>query len=91
MATKLSLKMSPQLTINPVIHTFIGFLPLSRLEFIDKIRNEVESNPALEVETPGTPTDREENDVTEIEKRLEQADSSFLTSYKEEGFLKKKR
>lgn len=89
MAAKLSLKMSPQLTINPVIHTFIGFLPLSRLEFIDKIRNEVESNPMLEVETPGTPTDREENDVTELEKRLEQADSSFLTTYKEEGFLKK--
>ncbi len=89
MMPKLSLKISPQLTINPVIHTFIGFLPLNRLEFIDKIRNEVESNPMLEVETPGTPTDREENDVTEIEKRLEQADSSFLTSYKEEGFLKK--
>ncbi|MCP4213219.1 MAG: RNA polymerase factor sigma-54 [bacterium] len=87
MATKLTLKSSLQVTINPVIHTFIGFLPLSRLEFIDKIRNEVEANPMLDLETPGASQKKDERDVSNLEKRLERADSSLLNSYKEDGFL----
>lgn len=81
--------MGHQITINPVIHSFIGFLPLNRLEFIDKIKNEVESNPMLEIETPTTAVGRDDNDTSDIEKRLERADSSFLTPYREEGFLYK--
>ncbi len=89
MATRLNLKTGHQITINPVIHSFIGFLPLSRLEFIEKIRNEVESNPMLDLENPATTTNRKENDVGEIERRLERADDSFLTPYKDQGFLNK--
>jgi len=89
MSTKLNLKSTYQITINPVIHSFIGFLPLNRIEFVEKIKNEVESNPMLEIEPPpsSAPAAPEEN-VSEIEKRLERADSSFLDSYKELGFLK---
>jgi RNA polymerase sigma-54 factor len=91
MATKLILKTSQQITINPVIHTFIGFLPLSRIEFVEKIENEVEANPMLEIEPPeiSAEKDREQPDVSDIEKRLERADDSFLTSYQDEGFLRK--
>ncbi len=89
MATKLSLKSSQQITINPVIHSFIGFLPLSRVEFIDKINNEVESNPMLEIDAPSAAKRRENEDRGEIEKRLERADSSFLTPYQDQGFLSK--
>jgi len=87
MATRLNLKTGHQITINPVIHSFIGFLPLSRLEFIEKIQNEVESNPMLDIEPPTTSIKRKETDVGEIERRLERADDSFLTPYKEQGFL----
>jgi RNA polymerase sigma-54 factor len=91
MATKLHLKTSQQITINPVIHSFIGFLPLNRIEFVERIENEVEANPMLEVEPPeiSVEKEREQPDVSDIEKRLERADDSFLTSYQEEGFLKK--
>jgi RNA polymerase sigma-54 factor len=91
MGTKLNLKSSQQLTINPVIHTFIGFLPLSRTEFCEKIENEVEANPMLEIEPPeiSAEKEREQPDVSDIEKRLERADDSLLNSYKEEGFLRK--
>ncbi len=91
MSTRLNLKSSQQITINPVIHSFIGFLPLSRSEFVDKIKNEVESNPMLDIEKPESITDREEPNiqVTDMEKRMERADESYLTQYKEEGFLRK--
>ncbi|MGD2091359.1 MAG: RNA polymerase factor sigma-54, partial [Candidatus Aminicenantes bacterium] len=91
MATKLNLKSSQQITINPVIHSFIGFLPLSRIEFVERIENEVEANPMLEIEPPETAVEkeREKPDVSDIEKRMELADDSFLTSYQEEGFLRK--
>lgn len=90
MATKLNLKSSQQLTINPVIHSFIGFLPLNRVEFVDKIRNEVESNPMLDIENPPPdPAPKSEETVTSFEKRLERADSSYLNEYREEGFLKR--
>jgi RNA polymerase sigma-54 factor len=89
MATKLNLRSSQQITINPVIHSFIGFLPLSRVEFVEKIHNEVESNPMLEIENTNPKTDREGNDVSDLQKRMERADSSFLEPYKEEGFLRR--
>ena len=73
MATKLTLKPSHQLTINPVIQTFIGFLPLNRIEFIDKIKNEVESNPMLEIEASEPPENKDGSDVNYIEKKLEDA------------------
>lgn len=87
MATKLQLKNTHQITINPVIHSFIGFLPLSRLEFIDKIKNEVEANPMLDIETPSAPITREPEDENDIGKRLERADDSYLTPYRDESFL----
>jgi len=89
MSTRLTLKNTQQLTINPVIHTFIGFLPLNRIEFVDKISNEVESNPMLDIEAPAAESSRDEHDVTDIEKRLERADSSFLNEYRDESFLKR--
>lgn len=89
MATKLTLKGTQQLTINPVIHTFIGFLPLNRIEFVDKIRNEVESNPMLEIETPSTEFQKDNKEHNALEKRMERADSSYVNRYEDEGFLKK--
>ncbi len=93
MATKLILRTSQQITINPVIHSFIGFLPLSRIEFVDKIKNEVEANPMLDIEKPQNAVSKEESGeaVTNMEKRMERADDSYLTQYKEEGFLKRLR
>lgn len=88
-ATKLNLRSTQQITINPVIHSFIGFLPLSRVEFVEKIHNEVESNPMLEIDNPTPATSREDSDVTDYQKRMERADGSFLQPYKEEGFLKR--
>jgi len=90
MATKLNLKSSQQLTINPVIHSFIGFLPLSRQEFIDKIKNEVESNPMLDIDNPEVLAERGTPDVTDIEKRMQRADDSFVSEYREnDSFLKR--
>ena len=91
MATKLNLKNSQQITINPVIHSFIGFLPLSRVEFVEKIENEVEGNPMLEIEVPETipNREREQPDQSDIEKRMERADDSYLSTYHEEGFLRR--
>lgn len=89
MSTKLNLKTGHQITINPVIHSFIGFLPLNRLEFIEKIQNEVESNPMLDIETPSASITRKDSDVGEIERRLGRADDSFLIHYKDQGFLNK--
>jgi RNA polymerase sigma-54 factor len=91
MAIRLTLKPTQQLTINPVIHVFIGILPLNRVEFVDRIKNEVESNPMLDIETPAADSSKRENDVSDIEKRLERADSSFLNEYREESFLKSGR
>lgn len=88
MATRLNLKHTQQLTINPVLHSFIGFLPLNRVEFVEKIQNEVEANPMLDIETPGSDASRSDTPVSDIEKRLERADSSFLNPYEDEGFLR---
>ena len=77
----------PKLLMNPVIHTFIGFLPLSRIEFLDKIKNEVDSNPMLELDTP--PPEKTEPDAPNImEKKIERADQSLFNTYIEDGFLR---
>ncbi|MGE5340419.1 MAG: RNA polymerase factor sigma-54 [Candidatus Omnitrophota bacterium] len=88
MSTKLNLRSSQQITINPIIHTFIGFLPLSRVEFIEKMHNEVESNPMLEMESPSVTSPREENEPTVIPEPNASQDSS-LYPYRDESFLKK--
>ena len=87
--TKLSLKTSYQLTINPVLHTFIGFLPLNRVEFINKIRSEVEANPMLELDAPPPSKSQPDQEVNVLAKRLERADSSFLNTYEERTFFKR--
>ncbi len=89
MATKLVLKTQQKLLMNPVIHTFIGFLPLSRIEFMDKIKNEIDSNPMLELDDP--PPEKTEADAPNImEKKIERADQSLFNSYIEDGFLRNK-
>ena len=87
MATRLVLKPQQKLLMNPVIHTFIGFLPLSRIEFLDKIKNEIDSNPMLELDTP--PPEKTEPDAPNImEKKIERADQSLFNTYIEDGFLR---
>jgi len=87
MATKLVLKPQQKLLMNPVIHTFIGFLPLSRIEFLDKIKNEIDSNPMLELDMPAQ--EKQEPEETNVmEKKIERADQSLFNSYIEDGFLK---
>ncbi len=89
MSTKLHLRHSQQLVINPVVHSFLEFLPLSRLEFSQKIHNEVESNPWLEVEISEPDSgQKQEKEFNEIEQRLERADESYLNNYEDERFLK---
>ncbi len=89
MSTKLSIKHQHKLLMNPVIHTFIGFLPLSRTEFINKIKNEIESNPMLEIESNESEKKEPEN-INVMEEKMERADQSFLNSYIEDGFLRNK-
>ncbi|HPR90922.1 MAG TPA: hypothetical protein PLD93_05770, partial [Synergistaceae bacterium] len=89
MSTRLHLKHSQQLVINPVVHSFLEFLPLSRLEFSQKIRNEIDSNPWLEMEGGEFESQQKsDKDFNEIEQRLERADESFLNNYEDERFLK---
>jgi len=83
-STKLNLKHTYQLTINPVIHSLIGFLPLNRVEFIEKIRNEVESNPMLELNRSSADKTTGPGPVIgEVERRLEKE------NFKDRGFLRK--
>jgi len=89
MATKLVLKTQQKLLMNPVIHTFIGFLPLSRIEFLDKIKNEIDSNPMLELDAV-EPEKTEEEAPNIMEKKIERADQSLFNSYIEDGFLRNK-
>ncbi|MEN8223506.1 MAG: RNA polymerase factor sigma-54 [Acidobacteriota bacterium] len=89
MATKLVLKPQQKLLMNPVIHTFIGFLPLSRIEFVEKIQNEIDSNPMLELEAP-MPEKQEPEATNVMEKKIERADQSLFNSYIEDGFLRNK-
>jgi len=89
MAIKLNLKIAPNLILNPVIHSFLEFLPLSKTEFTEKIKNEAEANPMLEIEMPGTSMEKVENENNVIENKLERADSSFINKYEESGFFKR--
>ena len=87
MATKLVLKTQQKLLMNPVIHTFIGFLPLSRIEFVDKIKDEIDSNPMLELDSQASEK-TEPDDLNLLEKKIERADQSLFDSYIEDGFLR---
>ncbi len=89
MAIKLVLKPQQKLLMNPVIHTFIGFLPLSRIEFVDKIKNEIDSNPMLEIEALD-PEKPEPETPNIIEEKINRADQSLFNSYIEDGFLRNK-
>jgi len=87
MTIKMQLKGTQQLTITPVMHYFIQLLADNHLELAESLQNEVESNPMLEIETVEKPVrEAEDND---IQKRIERADSSFMTPYEEHGFLRK--
>jgi RNA polymerase sigma-54 factor len=88
MSTKLHLKHTTSIVLNPVVHSFLEFLPLNKIEFVDKIKNEVESNPMLDVEYTGTPPQKDEKEINVIENKLERADSSFMSRYEEEGFFR---
>jgi len=91
MGVNLSYRNQLGIGINPIAHTFIRFLPLSRTEFIEKIKDEVDLNPMLEITTPSTNNTQEKPPLNEIEKKLERADSSFLTPYEDMGFFKPSR
>jgi RNA polymerase sigma-54 factor len=87
MTIKMQLKGTQQLTITPVMHYFIQLLADNHLELAESLQNEVESNPMLEIETVEKPVrEAEENDY---QKRIERADTSFMTPYEEHGFLRK--
>jgi RNA polymerase sigma-54 factor len=87
MTIKLQLKGSQQLTITPVMHYFIQLLTNNHLELIETLQNEVEANPMLEIEAVEKTSP--ESESNELERRLERADSSFMTPYEEQGFLRK--
>lgn len=89
MAIKLNLKIAPNLILNPVIHSFLEFLPLSKTEFTEKIKNEAESNPMLDIELPGTSINKDDKENNIIENKLDRADSSFINKYEEGGFFKR--
>jgi len=89
MSTKLNLKNAPNLILNPVVHSFLEFLPLSRSEFTDRIVNEVESNPMLEMEVNESSPAEEETTTNMMEKKFERADSSYINQYEDEGFLRR--
>ena len=84
MSTKLQLKGTTQITITPVMHYFIQLLANNRLEFLETILNEVETNPMLEIEIEEESSP--EADKNEYEERLDRADASFITPYEDHGF-----
>lgn len=87
--TKLSLKARLNLTINPVIHSFIEFLPLGKTEFIENLKKEVESNPMLEIEDQkSSDSEKTETDSNLINNRFDRSDPSILSRWEEDGFLK---
>jgi RNA polymerase sigma-54 factor len=87
MSIKMQLKGTQQLTITPVMHYFIQLLADNHLELTESLQNEVEANPMLEIEQIEKTV--RENEANDYEKRMERADSSFMTSYEDHGFLKK--
>jgi len=90
MPVKLNVKLSHKITINSLIKSFISFLPLNRVEFVEKLQNEVESNPMLELESPEpTESNKDESIANEIEKKLEDLDTSYVNSFEERIFFKR--
>jgi len=93
MAIKLQLRGIQQITITPVMHYFLELLVSGRVELIDRIQGEVDSNPMLEIESGESGTDatpaEESDDENAFSQRLERADSSFLTPYEDQGFFRK--
>ncbi len=85
MGTNINLKQKTSVQINPVMHTFLEALPLNRIEFNEKLLNEVDSNPMLEIEE--TSPDNKENDenISQLEKKMRETDDSMLTKYEEAG------
>jgi len=69
------------------MHYFIQLLANNRMEFVDSIFNEVDTNPLLELDQPESSTPDPE--VNNMEKRLERADSSYVQQYIDQGFFKK--
>ena len=88
MANKIKIRQGHGLKLNPTIHLFVEFLPLNKLEIIEKIKNEADANPMLEIDYPEI-ENIEVSNTNVIEKKLERADPSFLSKYEEEGFFKK--
>lgn len=88
MSTKLNLKTAPNLVLNPVVHSFLEFLPLNRAEFSEKIKNEVELNPMLEIDSTNDSPQKDEKNDNELEQKMERADSSYFDKYMENGFFK---
>jgi RNA polymerase sigma-54 factor len=56
---KQTLKLAQQLVMTPQLQQAIKLLQLSRLELVDTIQHEIEQNPLLEEEIPGSPADTE--------------------------------
>ncbi len=87
MTIKMQLKGTQQLTITPVMHYFIQLLADNHLELAESLQNEVEANPMLEIET--TEKAVREDEANDYQKRIERADSSFITPYEDHGFFQK--
>jgi RNA polymerase sigma-54 factor len=87
MTIKMQLKGTQQLTITPVMHYFIQLLADNHLELAETLQNEVEANPMLEIEAAEKPV--RENEANEYERRIERADSSFMTPYEDHGFFRR--
>jgi RNA polymerase sigma-54 factor len=83
----MQLKGTQQLTITPVMHYFIQLLANNHLELAETLQNEVEANPMLEIEPVEKTVPEEE--ANDYQKRIERADSSFMTPYEDHGFLRK--
>jgi RNA polymerase sigma-54 factor len=87
MTIKMQLKGTQQLTITPVMHYFIQLLADNHLELAESLQNEVEANPMLEFEAVEKTV--REDEANDYQKRMERADSSFMTPYEDHGFFRK--
>jgi len=88
-STKLQLKGKLGLTINPVIHSFIEFLPLGRVEFIETLKQEIESNPMLNTQSDTEEPPEKLEAPDQLKNRYDRCDSGIMARYEEDGFLKK--
>lgn len=93
MATRLQLKEIQQLTISPVMRHCIELLATSRMEFLERLQLESETNPMIDIDYGENPVaeSREEPrpERNAYEKRMERADSSYVSNYEEQGFFKR--